>query len=201
MRSKYWNRREGRLTKMVLLAFSAVLLMLSSTGGAAGAAPAPRSELAKPAEAALLPTCQPHRYWITEFQMIWGPSASIPPCSYVNIVAYRASATDTGWIPWCYSLGGNPVITNPEDVAICYGWYVPQAGYTPAGIPFDSTIAISELQMVWGPVWFLPPNNFVKIMAYKASGSDAGWIFWCAQFNVVSYDDTGNIGSCTVYWT
>jgi hypothetical protein len=54
--------------------------------------------------------------------------------------------------------------------------------------------------MVWGPAWFLPHGTFVKLMAYKASGSDSGWIFWCAGFNVVSYDDTGNIGSCVVLW-
>lgn len=202
------NRNGGYRTKLLALVFSIVALTASlvSVGSGAGvgvasASPAPRV-VASPAKALLpmTPTCTAHTYWISEIQLYWGPTANIPQCSYVNIVAYRLNTADIDWYPRCYGLGGHPVITNPENVAICYGWYIAKPGYTPSGVPPDNTIAISQVQMVWGPPWYLPHGNFVKIMAYKASGSDANWIFWCAQFYVVSYDDTGNIGSCTVLW-
>lgn len=188
----------NRLFKAIAVVLVPVGLLASSIVGCVGAPAATAAPLA--VSAPVLSTCSPNTHWITEFQMVWGPSSSIPGCSIVNILAYRLSSTDDGWRDWCHNLATFPIVITPYGVGTCYGWRISD-GRTMTGTPPDPEITISELQMVWGPPWFLPHNTFIHILGYQASAGDGNWISWCENLSShVQLDFTGGIASCDVLW-
>lgn len=78
------------------------------------------SILGMPASTHASPTtvAPPRTIWITQVQVVWGPQWNANHGDTVNVLAYKSSPSDMGWVAWCNNAGGEPIVTT-ANVSQC----------------------------------------------------------------------------------
>lgn len=57
--------------------------------------------------------------WITQRQIIFGPTYTIRPGQGVAVLAYQSTPTDTAWTQWCFNIHGT-VYAPIWGIPLCY---------------------------------------------------------------------------------